>query len=73
MSRWAKRRLVYNVASAYRKVCEVGNRELAHQLRDALVNEVTSLGHGKEDRHRNADDVVGALDRHRKHLEREAS
>lgn len=73
MSRWAKRRLVYNVASAYRKVCEVGNRELAHQLRDALVNEVTSLGHGKEDRHRNADDVVGALDRHRKLFEREAS
>ncbi len=51
MSRWAKRRLVYNVASAYRKVCEVGNRELAHQLREGLVNEVTSLGHGKEDRH----------------------
>ena len=73
MSRWAKRRLVYNVASAYRKVWKVGNRELAHQLREALVNEVTSLGHGKEDRHRNADDVVGALDRHRKHFEREAS
>ena len=61
------------MVSAHRKVCEAGNRELAHQLREGLVNEVTSLGHGKEDRHRNADDVVGALDRHRKHFEREAS
>ena len=73
MSRWAKRRLVYDIVSGHRKVCEAGNRELAHQLREALVNEVTSLGHGKEDRHRNADDVVGALDRHRKLVEREAS
>ena len=73
MSRLAKRQLVYNTVSAHRKVYEAGNRELAHQLREALVNEVTSLGHGKEDRHRNADDVVGALDRHRNHFEREAS
>lgn len=59
MSRWAKQRIVYNLVSAHRKVCEAGNRELVHQLREALVNEVSSLGHGKEDRRR-------------KHFEREA-
>jgi len=73
MSRRTKRRLTDNIVTAHRKACEAGNRELAHQLREALVIEVTGFGHGKKDRRRNADDVVGALDRHRKHFERDAS
>ena len=60
LSRRAKRRLADNIVSAHRKACEAGNRQFAHQLREALVIEVTGFGHGKEDRHR-------------KHFEREAS
>ena len=73
MSRRAKRRLADNIVSAKRKACEAGNREFAHELREALVIKVTGFGHSKEDSRRNADDIVGALDRYRKHFERDAS
>lgn len=66
MSRRAKRRISDNIVAAHRRACENGQQELAHWLREALVVEVTGFGHGRKDRRRNADDVVGALDRHRR-------
>lgn len=59
------RRLSDNIIEAHRLACERGNQLLAHLLREAMVIEATSFGHGRPDRRRDADHVVGALDRHR--------
>lgn len=65
MSRGSNRRLSDSIVEAHRRACELGNRDLAHLLREALVVEVTGYGHGRSDRRRNTDEVSGALDRHR--------
>lgn len=68
-----RRRLSDNIVEAHRLACERGNQPLAHLLREAMVVEATSFGHGRPDRRRDAESVVDALDRHRLAFERKAS
>ena len=67
------RRLSDNIVEAHRAACERGNQILAHLLREAMVIEATSFGHGRTDRRHDAEPVIDALDRHRLTFEREAS